>query len=314
MNTLRERLGPRARKWLSIGGYAFGLTLMGAAVWLAFRGGDQDAIDAIRSAPVWAVILLGLLAIANALLVALSFLVLTRSFGQVTLHEMLALVGAAWLLNYLPMRPGLVGRVAYHKKFNNVHVKDSVRVLVVAAIGTVIAAVHLGLLAMMHFLVDSPAVLASVWVGSAIAVAIGAQLMFKRSVFARFETPRLWISLGLRYLDVAVWGARYWAASKVLGMAIGPVGCLFLAAASQVAFLVPFVGNGIGLRELTTGIATDTAGISSIEAGVQLELVNRAVEVLVAVPIGLLAIGWLAHRTRRTQRGARAEAATTMEI
>lgn len=304
-----RRLDHRAKKWLSLLTHAAGLAMLVVAVGFALRSGDRSAIEILRAAPPWAVVLTSLLAGVNSFIVAISFLVLTRQFARVGLGEMLALVGGAWLLNYLPMRPGLIGRVAYHKKYNAVAVKDSLRVLVVAGAGTVIAAAHIGLLAGAHLLGLAPAALGGVWVGSIVVVAGGLVIGLGQGWSGGFELGRLWMTLALRYLDVFVWAARYACAGVVLGVDLSLTGACFLAAVSQVAFLIPLVGNGLGLREWTTGLATESTDVlhmsgSGLAGGVQLELINRVCEVFMAVPVGLVSFAWLAARTRRASRAS----------
>lgn len=304
MSVLGDRLSGRARRTLSIAGYGLGLSLLGLAIWLAIQSGGQEARDALLEAPLWSVLLLALLAVLNALVVTVSFVVLTRAYGKVTLREMIALVGAAWLLNYLPMRPGLVGRVAYHKKYNDVRVRDSVRVLVIAGLATLIAAIHLTLLSLLLRYGSLGWSLGGSL--ASVGVIIGGVML--ASTRAGVQAWRLWLTLVLRYIDILVWAGRYWAAGHVFGLTVDPVACLFLGSLSQVAFLVPFVGNGLGLREWTTGAAAGVVGLASVGVGVQLELVNRAAEVLVAIPIGLVCIVWLARRARAHEQESHSSA------
>ena len=73
--------------------------------------------------------------------------------------------------------------------------------------------------------------------------------------------------------------------------------------AAQAAALVPFLGNGLGLTEWAVGL-TAAALPSWMAGGVGPEqsvgllaaLVNRAAEVAVALPVGLVSAWWLSRR------------------
>ena len=122
---------PAPRRWRGVIMFTLGTALVVAAVVAVARQGAglTGVVDALRTSPSWLVALLLALPFLNWLCSAASFHVLTNRYGKVGAVEMGAVIGSAWLLNYLPMRPGLVGRVAYHKKVNNIPIGASVQVL-----------------------------------------------------------------------------------------------------------------------------------------------------------------------------------------
>jgi uncharacterized membrane-anchored protein len=63
------------------------------------------------------------------------------------------------------------------------------------------------------------------------------------------------------------------------------------------------VGNGLGVREWAVAVAAPVLGGYERDAGLAAELVGRAVDVAVAVPLGLLAAAWLIRRVARHARG-----------
>ncbi len=65
--------------------------------------------------------------LANLLLTGLLFTVLISRYGNVGRVEMQALIATATLLNFLPLRPGLFGRIAYHRTFNAIPAAASVK-------------------------------------------------------------------------------------------------------------------------------------------------------------------------------------------
>jgi len=73
-----------------------------------------------------------------------------------------------------------------------------------------------------------------------------------------------------------------------------------LAIVSQIAMLVPIAGNGLGLREWAIGLTAASLTGLDPQAGLAADLVNRAVEVLVAVPVGLLSARVVSRRLKAT--------------
>src|SRR5690606_24408103 len=77
--------------------------------------------------------------VANLVLVGLLFWLVTRPFDArpaVPVATMLALIAASGLLNNLPLRPGLVGRSLYLKRYHALPHRQSVLVLLmVMALG-----------------------------------------------------------------------------------------------------------------------------------------------------------------------------------
>ena len=135
----------RSRTTHRLVGFVVGVLLIGAAVVALTRKPEdlQTAWDSARLAPWWLLALTVLLPLANAFVVALSFWTLMRRFGRVPFADMFALICTAWLLNYLPMRPGLIGRLAFHKLVHKVSLKSSVAVSVALALMSGLAAAHM---------------------------------------------------------------------------------------------------------------------------------------------------------------------------
>lgn len=300
--------GARDNRWTARIGTAVGVLLLAAAVWvLAGRRGDlAEAIASVRHAPAWLIGAAVLLPLLNWILVALSFWVLMGRYGRVGLREMSALVAAAWLLNYLPMRPGLAGRLAYHKLVNRVSVRDAAKVTVAGILSTA-AAVGL-LLAITVVLAASPR--SEAWAMSLALPAVGFGLAAGASRWTGRGPWRVLTMLLLRYLDVLVWTARYAVVFALVGSPIGVAESVAAAAVSQAALAIPFVGNGLGVREwaigltagLHPGFAAGASGVAANALGLAADLVNRTAEVLVAVPVGLASWWWLRRRLAASER------------
>ena len=292
-----------------VAGAAAGVVLLaGAAAWALTTQGDAvtHALGQAGHAPWWLVAALLALPIVNWLTVSLSFSVLTARFGRVGTREMAALIGAAWLLNYLPLRPGMIGRVAYHKKVNGIRVRDAARVMGENMAMTGVASACLFGIALASAPLPgegwrSLAAIAPLPVLAAVASTGGGMTR----VYA--------VALAMRWVDMLGWVGRYAAVFALVGEPVSFGGALAIAAVSHVALLVPLSGNGVGLREwlvgLTAGALPAAAGspyeLSGAAVGITADLVNRAAELVVAVPIGLVSAGWVARNGARNARSAR---------
>lgn len=298
----------RQTRWFRIAGFVAGAALVVLAVVAALRQDPQAmhrSIEALGDHPWWFVLLFVTLPLLNWLSISASIWFLLSRFGRLGLRETSALVGMAWLLNYLPMRPGMVGRVAYHKAVNGIPVRKTGQTLLEGAVITAIASgvMLLGALLLRGF---SPIVAWLVLVGgpTIVGAIIAAAFWHSKPVTARYCA-----SGALRVIDMAIWAGRYALAFEIVGSPIDLSAALILAVASQIAMLVPFAGNGLGLREwligaLAAGLpaAMLGGGDAGLSAGLTADVLNRVVEVLVAVPLGLACLALIARRLRQRTR------------
>jgi hypothetical protein len=209
------------------------------------------------------------------------------------------LIGAAWLLNHLPLRPGMVGRVAFHKKYHGMAVRDAVRVMV-TAMG--LTAVALAMLLVVAIAVSrfrsTPAQIA--WLTLPTAAAAGA------AGLARLAGWGLWrefAALACRSLDMLAWVGRYAIAFTLVGEPLSVDRVVAITAVCQAAMIVPVTGNGLGLREWVVGltlaaVSAQGAREEAAAVGLAADLVNRAAETLLAVPVGLWCSYMLARKVR----------------
>jgi hypothetical protein len=281
-------------------GFLVGLALFSAAIWAIAHGGAdvRTAIDAARHAPWWLVAAVLLFPALNWLLVSLSFHVLHTRYAPVGRVEMSALIASAWLLNYLPLKPGMFGRLAYHKKVNGIRFADSARVLLV---NVMLTGASIGALVAIAVLVRlSGATFGWVWgwvwcvpLPAALGVAAIVLRARSRERGGGAGWPwRLCVSGLLRFLDMMVWVGRYSASFALIGSPLDFESALVVAAVSQVALLVPLAGNGLGLREWGVRAATEPVGLLA-------DVVNRAAELAVSVPLGLAGSAYAARRLAR---------------
>lgn len=311
---------PSARRGRGVGRVVMlvvGGTLLIAAVAVVVRHWPAlgASIETARGAPVWMIGLALAAPLANIAAVGLSFLVLTGRYGRVGAWEMIALITSAWMLNMLPLRPGLIGRIGYHKSVNKIAVRHSVVVLF-HAIGCNAAAMGMALLAALasaRLGLGAWGMTAALALPACVLGALGwaAWAMGVGNAWPGLAAqPWRWlIATALRYVDIAVWIGRYALAFAILGAPLTLVGSTVTALASEAAMLSPVQ---VGLREWVVGVtsaafATEAAGgLSGAEGGAVVargllaDLLNRGIEIAVALPTGLAASIWLIARYRRS--------------
>lgn len=291
----------RARRII---GFAVSLTLLALAVAAVVYSSEDiaQALDHARHAPLWMIVLSVLLPPLNLLLIGSSLWFITIRYGRVGFAEMVSLVTSAWLLNFLPMKPGLMGRIAYHKRVNHIRVRDSAKALGESVAMSAIATGALLGVALLLLGVTSTLVTVVAVAGPGVLLLLGVPL-------ARIRSERLALlaaAMLLRYLDILVWIARYALLFALLDAPLTLADAVLVTAASQIAQLIPFVGNGLGAREWGVGLVGAAQGTTTTIA-LTADLLNRASELVLAVPLGLIATAQIARRLSR-QRTEPAEA------
>lgn len=274
------------RNWLNRVGTLVGLLLLGAAIFVIWRqwesiGENLEAV--LHPAPLDVAILLGCVAI-NIMLSGVVFYLLMRRYGKVGFFEMQALIASATLFNYLPLRPGLFGRIAYHKAVNNIAVVDSAKTVIQAMLCSLLVAGWLGVALGISWWLDI-----TIWIG----VVLPLPILIGSGFFSSWRLG-LW-ALGARYVEVMVWAVRYWVAFKILGWDITTTTALAFACIGVFTTLIPFFSNGLGLREWAIGLTAPLFDdqFAQLANGVAAELVNRAAEVMVVLALGLVGIAVL---------------------
>jgi hypothetical protein len=279
-----------SRQWPRILGSIAAIALLAASITLIIIRRDmlRAALASLAHPSAQHVAALAASVVVGMALTGLLFSVLMSRYGRVGLLEMQALLAASTLVNFLPLRPGLFGRVVYHRAVNRIAPIDSARTIIQAAALSVAVAGYL-----------AGAVLVSVKTGSNLWAAALAPLPVL-TVAACARRPRIIaIAATIRFVEVLVWSARYWAAFALIGSPIDAHAALALACVSMIANLVPFFGNGLGLREWAIGLAAPLLVGCKLELGVTAELVNRAVEMVVVLVMGLAGAGYLTFLRRR---------------
>jgi hypothetical protein len=268
-------------------------TVIGAALLVAAIVGvvRNEAIGASLQAawhsPHWdALALLVGAVLATQVLTSATFALLMRRHARIGFGEMNALVAASTLANYVPMQAGSIGRLAYHRTVHGVPVRATLVAILQAMAATAVATCAVGAAALLGTAANAPwwapALVSVVWLPLAIEPAW--------RTFA--------LVMVVRTLEVLAWAVHAWAAFRLSGWDIAPQTAIGAALVASAANLVPFIGNGLGVREWAVALAAPVLGGYERDAGLAAELTGRAVDVAVAVPLGLASFAWLVRRLR----------------
>ncbi len=275
-------------------GAVVGAALVIAGVVAVVRDGAVlDSLGrALRSPDLNALAVLVTAVLATQLLSSAVFQLLMNRHGRVGFLEMNALIAASTLGNYIPMQAGSIGRIAYHKAVNRIEMRASILAIVQATVITFVAVCVLGAAALLGKGAGAP------WWIVLLAPLVWLPLAFEPAirVFA--------LATFVRSAEVLVWTAHAWAAFRLSGWEISPETAVGVALVGSAANLVPFVGNGLGVREWAVALAAPMLGGYERDAGMAAELTGRAVDVAVAIPLGLVGVGMLVRRARAASGGA----------
>ena len=279
-------------------GLVVGLGLLAAAVWTIARSGtiaSQAWQHLSHASPILFAALLGCVALI-ALCTTACMLILTnrtRPPIQVQFREMLALICASTLGNFIPLQPGLIGRIAFHHQVHGIAVPISVLIAIQSTALTAIAAL---------------------WIGAGLVFTHATHLSWGAAVlspillapFLRNHTARQFAAaFFVRVIETCVWALRIHIAFQLIGQPIDAPAALALACIANAANTIPFVGNGIGIREWSVGfLAQLIAGVPLADA-LAAELLGRVAEIIIFIPAGLAAWPMLHTRlrVRRSTRG-----------
>jgi hypothetical protein len=312
-----SQVTPPAR-WIRAVGFLLGVLLLAAAAFVLI--GQREELlrcwQAARAAPAWLVLAILLLPLVNWLLTSLIFWALTRRFGAVGLREMSMLIGSAWLLNMLPFKPGLMGRIAYHKAISGIPIATSLAVTVTAlltgGVGIVLAisaqvAINSSLRAAVPARLLAP-IIAIVFALALLPGAAFAWINARKGRPALAGGPAAAFAVAVRVADTHVWALRYFLAFHLIGLD-QPYGvCVVVSGVSQIAGQFPIQ---FGLREWSVGISSAVlrpiapgggAGAAIAVPGLTADLVCRAAEIACALPVGLVST-LLVYRHLRRKRG-----------
>lgn len=314
-NTGKER----ARVVRQVVGFAIATILIGLAGAMVWR--DREAISMIRSAvaggnapklaAVWGLVVLNLVCTSATFSLLTPLDPLGRA--RVGAREMFFLICGANLSNYLPLRTGMLGRMAYHRTYNEIPVRESAVILfrsLLLSAGAVLTLAFLGA----TLLRPDRGIVAwaqGVGVGLPLLAAIGVAMVTRKSSGFVTGVSRTAMAFAARYADMLCWAARYAIVFSAAGLDLSWSQAIAYTAIAQVSMTVPIVGNGLGLREWMIGVvgavlpvwAVGTVSATTRDQRLAAELVHRGVELLAVLPLGVIGAMWVARRVARGSRG-----------
>ncbi|MAX25249.1 MAG: hypothetical protein CMJ19_12170 [Phycisphaeraceae bacterium] len=263
-----------------------GIAAFALAVIFAFHGADFSAIR--QASPLH---ILGLAAgvLGNLLLTGILFWAVTRPFDccpPVTLSRMQSLILSSSVLNYLPLRMGLIGRAAYLKQFHQLPLKQSAQILIIV-LG--LGAMVLGSVGLAVIAIPQMDQMTVILLTSALVVALSPiwKRIFNQVARRKLHEARVLGWLSIRITDMFVVGMRTWFAFAIIGQPITFAQATALGAAGMLISLLGLTPNGLGLREWALAGMTMLVSQHDASVGATAALVDRAVEAVVVCVLGL---------------------------
>lgn len=301
-------IGPR-RLVVQLLGFALGLLLLSWCVTAALERGDWDAVRRADTRVVAA--LLGC-TLASLLLNGATFWVTARPLRALPFWDLQRLNFVANMLNYAPVRLGVVARVAYHLRVDRLSLGQIagwmafvLSVVLLGAAACVLATVVHGVFDGLWLLLVAVQMAAGGLVARAAALrrAVGES----RDGLGRIlgDPTAVWGAIALRLGDLAAYSGRMAAALHMLEFQVRPSDVVILAVVALASSLTPL--GRVGIREWSVAQAGALLGLGrgdvprSLE---QLALVESAGEALVLVPIGTLSLLWYWRRWARAPHDA----------
>ncbi|MEE2908685.1 MAG: hypothetical protein VX527_12745 [Planctomycetota bacterium] len=297
------------RRWflIKLAAMATGVLLLVGAIALVWTQHDRitSALEAMSQPQPGPIVILLLSMVATLMVTGLQFqLLLSRH--RIPAMEMQGLITGSALLNFLPLKAGLLGRIAYHQVVHGIRPMETAQAMILARVAGLVAITITAVSLFCRDWLDG-----QLWAWALVPAALPGWFL----LLSMTRTAGLVVLL--KYVDLLLMAVRYQCAFMLMNEPIGFDVCMALAAIGMLAGAIPFLTGGLGLREwlvgwLTTGLVTLPA---ALEIGLLADLVNRAAELIVLIPLGGLAIFWLRPRftTAMARRRAMMAAAVNPE-
>jgi len=282
-------------------GFVIGAVLLAWCISIAVRQGDWSKVA--DADPLLIVGLAGFSIVSLAVNGTIFWLVI-RPVQHVRFDHMQWLNLVTTVLNYAPIRAGLIARVVYHLRVDRMTLLQvgawfaAIGATMMIALGSVVAAT-----------IVRPE-LDWLWVGLALGMVglagmmLGAMMgrpvivKYGRGMDLMLRRPScLWGALALRLVDIFAYAGRMGCAVAIVGLDFTGTDILLLAIADIALNLNPL--GRVGFREVGVALFAGYLGMSGAEldaATSQLGLINSAGEALVGIPLGSIALLWYRKR------------------
>jgi len=296
---------------MQVAGFAIGMALLVWCINSAVKGGGAGW-EKLRHANPWLVA--GLLGCTLLSLAAngVIFWIVIRPVKPLRLVHMQLLNLVTSVLNYAPVRAGLIARVAYNLRVDR---------LPLLTIGAWFAAIGYTLLLTLGAIVTATFVRPSfdwLWLVLLLVQLIVGGLLTRTimnvPVVQRLgkgvdrmlaDRTALWGAIALRVVDVGAFAGRMACAVAILDLPMSGSQVLLLAMAAIAVSLNPL--GRVGYREVGVAFFASFLGMSGPDfdaARSQLALIESAGEALVNIPLGALSLLWYRSRWMAAKRGA----------
>jgi len=298
-------------------GFAIALALLAGSIYYAVHDGNFAPL--MKADPLWVGALLGVTLISAVLINGVLFWLVHKPFADADkplhLYEMLLIIAASALLNYTPVKAGLIGRAAYVKHRHGIGYAATVLIHLMIA-GALLAS----MLGMLGATLARPSVDAMWWALLLITVpvfAIVGAVMVRRAMPRRVAEAEpgvdttdlrhgfgwsvghlsIWIVIGHALLLITA--VRWWLVCKIMDQPVPVDDALLMAVTHNISSILP--ANGLGMREWLIGVLF---GGDAPADFVAISLIDRAAEAIVVIPAGLIGLWWLRRALRRYQSQA----------
>jgi hypothetical protein len=285
-------------------GFAIGLALLIWCIRTAVSQGDWQVVG--QADPLLVAGLVGCTVVSQFANGALFWLVI-RPVQPLRLWDMQFLNLTTGVLNYAPIRAGLIARIAYHIRVDRMPLLRigawflALGYTMALTIGACVAAT---IVRPQFDLIWAGVLVGLLILGGLLTLAFMSQPLIKqvgRGMDQMLGRPAcLWGAIAWRLLDVAAFAGRMACAVAILGLELPPADVLLLAFATLVLSLNPL--GRIGFREAGVAIVAQMLVASDLTpdqiAGemATLALVDSAGEALVIIPFGLMCLLWYRRR------------------
>ena len=291
--------------------------VVGAALvaWLVYRATSNPQMwERLREASAGQVVALLGCSLASLVINGAIFWLAVRPVHRLPFLELQWVNAMAGMLNYAPVRLGVVARIAWHLRVDRMHVRHivawfaSVTVTVLVPLGAAVAAAMTARrLDGLFLLVLAVLVIAAGLILPRLASLPAVRRRAHGAEKVLTDPFALWGCLILRVVDLSLWSLRMMIAVSILGIHLSAQQSFMLAMANLAITLNPL--GRVGFHEATVALVaaamTSGSGGDLVDTCSQLAVVESAGEFVVAVPAGLLALVILRRGWRRAAPRAR---------
>jgi len=298
-------LAPR-RIAVQIIGFVIGIALLAWCIWIAVDNGE-DAWDRLAHADPRLVIGLALCSVVSLVVNGTNFWLVARPVRRLRLRDMISLNLAAAVLNYAPIRAGMIARIAYHLRVDRLTVLQvaawfsAIAYVLLLTLGAFIAAtiIHPELDLLWAALLAGQLLLGGVLTWAIMGQPVIAR--YGRGMDRMLRAPTcLWGGIVLRLVDIGAFAGRMACAVAILDLTLSTGDTLVLGASTLALSLNPLGRTGfreIAVAFVASRLASPDLATTQVDGQMAtLALIESAGEALVAIPAGVVALFWYRKR------------------